>query len=122
MARAGRCTLLAAALVVIPMSELALLLINRFVSFQIPPRPVPKMDFRKGIPAESRTLVVVPTLPDRPSAWSEIFEQLEVRALGNSDPNLHFAVLADFPDAAGESMPADTPRSWRGRQSRRRSA
>ena len=105
-------TLLAAALVIIPVSELALLLVNRFVSFQIPPRAVPKMDFRKGIPAESRTLVVVPTLTGSPERVAEIFEQLEVRALGNSDPNLHFAILADFPDARRNRCPP-TPRSSR---------
>ncbi len=100
-------TLLAAVLVIVPVSELALLLVNRFVSFQIPPRPVPKMDFRTGIPAESRTLVVVPTLTGSPERVAEIFEQLEVRALGNIDQNLYFAVLADFPDASAESMPGD---------------
>ena len=70
---------------------------------------MPKLDFRAGIPAEARTLVVVPTLCGSPERVVEIFEQLEVRALGNSDPNLHFAVLADFPDSAAESVPADTP-------------
>jgi cyclic beta-1,2-glucan synthetase len=101
--------LLAALVVVVPISELALNLINRFVTYQIPPRPVPKLDFRSGIPADARTLVVVPTLCGSPERVVEIFEQLEVRALGNSDPHLHFAVLADFPDSATESMPADTP-------------
>ena len=30
---------------------------------------------------------------------AELVEHLEVLALGNSDPNVHFAILSDFVDA-----------------------
>ncbi|MGN6728752.1 MAG: glycosyltransferase family 2 protein, partial [Rhodanobacteraceae bacterium] len=37
----------------------------------------------------------------------EQLELLEIRYLGNRDPNLHFALLTDFPDAPQREMPQD---------------
>ena len=40
-------------------------------------------------------------------AVQELLAHVEVQALGNLDPYVHFAVLSDFPDAAAEHMPGD---------------
>jgi cyclic beta-1,2-glucan synthetase len=39
----------------------------------------------------------------------DLVEALEVRFLANRDPNLYFALLTDFGDAAQESLVADAP-------------
>jgi hypothetical protein len=49
------------------------------------------MDYRDGIPADARTLVVVPTLVYSKENIDSLFEQMEVRFLANRDPNLRFA-------------------------------
>ncbi len=65
------------------------------------------MDFSEGIPPESRTLVVVPTMLTSPRGIEELIESLEVRFLANRDDNLHFGLLTDFRDAAEETTPED---------------
>ena len=42
--------LLVALAVVVPLSELAINLINRLVTAFVPPRPLPKLDYRGGVP------------------------------------------------------------------------
>ncbi len=60
-----------------------------------------------GIPEEARTLVVVPTLLTSVGGVVGLLEHLEVLALGNLDPLIHFAILGDFTDAAARDMPGD---------------
>ena len=43
-------------------SHLAVALVNWLATLLAAPRPLPRMDFSKGIPPESRTLTVVPTM------------------------------------------------------------
>jgi cyclic beta-1,2-glucan synthetase len=43
-------------------SHLAVALVNWLATLLATPHPLPRMDFSKGIPAEFRTLVVVPTM------------------------------------------------------------
>ena len=58
------------------------------------------MDFSEGIPPESRTLVVVPTMLASAQNVEDLLEALEVRFLANRDDHLHFGLLTDFRDAA----------------------
>ena len=55
------------------------------------------------------------------SASRELLAHLEVQALGNLDPHIHFAILSDFRDAAGRDAAARRRRSSprRARASRR---
>jgi len=52
-------------------------------------------------------MVVVPTLLDSMERVDELVAHLEVQALGNIDPHIHFAILSDFRDAATETLPRD---------------
>jgi cyclic beta-1,2-glucan synthetase len=52
-------------------------------------------------------MVIVPTLITSVANVAHQLEHLEVQALGNLDPNLHFALLTDFCDAATETMEED---------------
>lgn len=88
-------------------SQLAVALVNWLASLLVAPHPLPKMDFSTGIPAASRTLVVVPTMLTSAAGIESLAEALEVRFLANRDPSLHFGLLSDFLDAAQESLPED---------------
>jgi cyclic beta-1,2-glucan synthetase len=90
-------------------SQLALALVNWLATMLAAPHPLPRMDFSAGIPAESRALVVVPTLLSSPRNIETLVEALEVRFLANRDANLHFGLLTDFRDAAEETLAEDAP-------------
>ena len=96
-------------LVLVSTSQLALTLVNWLTTLLVAPHPLPRMDFSTGIPAQSRTLVVVPTmLTDRHNV-EELIEALEVRFLANRDQNLYFSLLTDFSDAQQETLADDEP-------------
>ena len=56
------------------------------------------------MPADLRTLVVVPTLLTTRAALEEQIERLEVHYLASPDGDLHFALLSDWTDAATENV------------------
>jgi cyclic beta-1,2-glucan glucanotransferase len=100
--------LLLGLLLILPASELAVLVVNYFVTLLLPPQALPKMSFEKeGIPDDCRTLVVVPMLLTTPSAIQSQLSRLEIHYLGNTDANLRFSLLSDFSDAPRQSMPED---------------
>jgi hypothetical protein len=80
-------------------SHLAIALVNWLATLLATPRPLPRMDFSKGIPPELRTLVVVPTMLTSMQNIEELVKALEVRFLANRDDHLHFGLLTDFRDA-----------------------
>jgi cellobiose phosphorylase len=88
-------------------SQLALSLVNWVATLVTRPHPLPRMDFKEGIPADARAIVVVPTLVYSKENVDDLFEQMEVRFLANRDPNLKFCLLTDFADARTEKMPND---------------
>lgn len=90
-----------------PASDLAVDLVNRYAVTIVKPRLLPKLDFRTGIPAESRTMVVIPTLLADEDEIREQVAQLEIHFLANQDEQLFFALLTDWLDAPAESMPRD---------------
>jgi cellobiose phosphorylase len=101
-------TLLVFAFGLIPASEIGVSVVNQLVTFFTSPRLVPKLEFReRGIPAEWRTAVVVPTLIGGEDMAREAVEHLEIQFLANRDDHLHFALLTDFTDAPNETMPED---------------
>jgi len=92
---------------IIGMSALAVPMVNMLVTLTLPPRSLPRMDFSLGIPSAHRTMVVVPTLLSKTAEVDDLLEALEIRYLGNRDPNLFFALLTDFRDAPECTQPAD---------------
>jgi cellobiose phosphorylase len=91
----------------LPASELAVGLVNYGTTLFLPPRVLPKLDFREGIPADCATFVVMPSLLVRPESAAVLLEKLEVHYLANPDPQLRFALLTDFADAPTETRPED---------------
>jgi len=90
-------------------SHLAVALVNWMATLLATPHPLPKMDFSKGIPPESSTLVVVPTMLISTQSIEDLIEALEVRFLANRDENLYFGLLTDFRDTHEETIPEDEP-------------
>ena len=90
-------------------SHLAVALVNWLATLLATPRLLPRMDFSGGIPPESRTLAVIPTMLTSAQNIEDLVEALEVRFLANRDEHLHFGLLTDFRDAPEETLPEDEP-------------
>jgi cyclic beta-1,2-glucan synthetase len=99
--------LLTALAVVLPVTELAVGIVNWLVTKIVPPNTLPKLDFSDGIPQECATFVVIPTLITIPEGAAALAERLETHYLSNPDPQLRFALLSDWADAPAEQMPGD---------------
>lgn len=95
-----------ALLTVVPASELTIQVVQRIISYLIPPRRLPRLELDR-VPAEARTMVIVPTMLDSVAQVRDLLAHLEVQALGNVDPHIHFALLTDFRDAPTETLPRD---------------
>jgi cyclic beta-1,2-glucan synthetase len=86
-------------ILMLPCSEAAIQIVNYVALSFLTPQPIPKLDFSDGIPADCVTLVTVPTLLLNEQQVRKVVDALEIRFLGNQDPNLHFALLTDLPDS-----------------------
>lgn len=92
-----------------PASDIAVGLINHFISASLPPQHLPRIDLKDGVPHALSTFVVVPTMFVNEAGVKQQIEQLEVRYLSNSDGAVRFALLSDWSDADQEIMPDDAP-------------
>jgi cyclic beta-1,2-glucan synthetase len=99
--------IVAALLLLVPASQLAIAIVQRLAARFAPPRRLPRLDLAAGIPEDARTLVVVPTLLTSVEGVEALVEHVEVLALGNLDARIHFAILGDFVDAAARELPED---------------
>ena len=82
--------------VIIAASQIAASIVNWLSTLLARPCLLPQMDFSKGVPDDSKTLVVVPVLTDNIAALSHMLQSLEVRFLANRDKNIYFSLLVDF--------------------------
>ncbi|HXU47041.1 MAG TPA: glucoamylase family protein, partial [Thermoanaerobaculia bacterium] len=106
-AGAGRAAVvLLAACALIPLSDLAVAIVNRIVAAWVPPCRLPKLELPEGPTPELRTLVVVPTLLEAATIDEQV-ERLEVHYLANPEGAVGFALLGDFRDAATAETPED---------------
>ncbi len=91
----------------IPVVTAAGTLANWALTRVISPRVLPKLNFKNGIPADCRTIVVIPTLLSDTDEIDALLRQLERHYLGNTDPHLFFALLTDVVDAPKKEIPQD---------------
>ncbi|HEX7449429.1 MAG TPA: glucoamylase family protein, partial [Pirellulales bacterium] len=91
----------------LPVSELAVRVVHQTITLLVPPRVLPKLDLRQGIPERCATFVVMPSMLVRADSAQLLAERLEVHYLSNPDPHLWFALLTDFADAPNEHQPED---------------
>jgi cyclic beta-1,2-glucan synthetase len=99
--------LLFALLGLIPASDLAMALVNRFVTDRLGPRRLARLELTDGVPSDLRTMVVVPTLLTSEEAVEEQVNRLEIHYLGNPEGDVRFAILSDWLDAPSEHGPGD---------------
>jgi hypothetical protein len=86
-------------LFLLPGSQCAIQIIDTIITEILPAEILPKIDYTKGLPFDCVTLVAVPTLLLNEKQVHTLIEDLEVRFLGNHDPNIHFALLSDLADS-----------------------
>ena len=67
----------------------------------------PLMDYSEEIPDSARTFLVMPVIISTKEQGLEYVERLHKHYLANRQPNLYFALLADYADAQGKEMPSD---------------
>jgi cellobiose phosphorylase len=94
-------------LLLVPVSQGAIAIINWVVTLLLTPNLLPKMDYSKGIPGERRTIVVIPTVLSGPADVVSLLDSLEIRYLANRDDNLFFALLTDLKNAPVQELPED---------------
>jgi cellobiose phosphorylase len=95
--------------VLLATSQLAVATVNWLATLVASPHLLPRLDFSKGVPPQSRTLVVVPSMLASPHDVESLLESLEVSFLANRDVNVHFGLLTDLPDASEETLAGDAP-------------
>ena len=94
-------------LMIIPINEIIVGVINYIVRKSVNMRLVPKIDLSSGIPEKYKTVVVIPAIVNSEHKIKELMEKLEVYHCGNDDKNIYFAVLSDFEDSENESTDSD---------------
>ena len=98
---------LLALLGLIPTVEAAIALVNASVVRRLHARSLPALELRAGVPAELRTLVVIPTLLATAESVAADVHRLEVHHLASPDGEIHFALLSDWTDAAAAEVVGD---------------
>jgi len=86
-------------ILLLPASQSAVEMMNYLITNILPAKALPKLDFSNGIPADCVTMVAVPVLLLHEEQVHKLVDALEVRFLGNHDPNLHFAIVSDLSDS-----------------------
>jgi cyclic beta-1,2-glucan synthetase len=88
----------AVVLALVPASAVAIASLQLAFARLLPPRTLPKLEFKSGLPSDARTLVVVPTQLGRIDDVTTMLRQIELHFLANPDPQLSFALLTDDVD------------------------
>ena len=94
-------------ILMVPISQLLVQIINELLIKFVPTNVLPKIDYSKGIPKESATMVVIPTIISTKEKIKEMFESLESYYLINKTDNLYFTLLGDVKASSKEVMPYD---------------
>ena len=94
-------------IILIPISQLIIQIINEISNNIIPIKVIPKLDYTKGIPEESKTMVVIPTIISNTKKIKEMFDVLETFYIINKSDNLYFTLLGDAKTEDNEVMDYD---------------
>ena len=82
-------------ILLIPIFQLLMQIINQIVLAFVRPKPLPKLDYSKKIDDESATMVVIPTIISDTQKVKEVFDKLETFYIFNKSDNLYFTLLGD---------------------------
>ncbi|ART51648.1 carbohydrate-binding protein [Acidovorax carolinensis] len=100
---------LVAALLLLPVSEIVVALVNRLISESIQPAHMPRYLLPAGIPASARVLVAIPALLSSIGTIDRLVHRLHLHFLANPEPCAQFALLTDGADADAADLPEDGP-------------
>lgn len=97
-----------AALLVLPLSQIVVSLLDFILLRTTPRRPILRLDLPNGLPAEGRTLVVIAAIVPSMQEADSLANHLELAYLANrgAGEEVRYGVLADLPDSR---TPPDAP-------------
>lgn len=79
----------------VPVQTVVVQIIQYLLSKFVCPKMIPKLDFTNGIPKETSTMVIIPTIIKSKDKVEELMKKLEVYYLANKSDNLYFTLLGD---------------------------
>ena len=88
-------------------SDVGITIVNLWVAQFCPPRPLAALELKGGVPAELRTVIVMPILLTSIAEIEEGVRGLEVHYLATQEGDIRFALLTDWLDADSEQAPGD---------------
>ena len=91
----------------LPLSGVAVALVDRFVGAGVGATLLPGLDLRAGVPTELRTVIAVPVLVSGAEDLRAQIEALEVHHLSGAGGDLTFVLLTDDVDAPAQTLPGD---------------
>jgi cyclic beta-1,2-glucan synthetase len=91
----------------VPASDVAVAIVNRFITKQVGGMLLPGMELREGIPLQLRTIVVIPAMLTDLASIEKDVARLEEHHLSNPDDNFVFGLLSDWRDALTERCAED---------------
>ncbi len=91
----GVLNILGVIILIIPMSEVVVQIIQFVLVKIVKPKPIPKIDFSNGIDENNSTMVVIPTILKSKEKVRELVRKLEVFYLANKSENIYFCLLGD---------------------------
>ncbi len=91
----------------LPLSDLALGLVNYWSARLFHASVLPALALREGITDQLRTLVVIPTMITSDDGVDELLDQIEVHYLANSGGETYFALVTDWADSPTEHQDDD---------------
>ena len=89
-------------IIFIAISQLVIQIVNEILNNTVRVKILPKLDYSKGIPEESKTMVVIPTIISNTDKIKEMFDKLETFYIINKSDNLYFTLLGDAKSSNNE--------------------
>lgn len=92
----------------IPLQEIVVKIVQYILGKLVKPKLIPKLDFEiNGVPKDSSTFVVIPTILKSKEKVKELIKKLEVYYLANKSENIYFALLGDCSSGANKEEKFD---------------
>lgn len=88
-------------------AQWAVAIVNMAVRLIVKPRVLPRMNLSRGIPADKKSLVVIPSILTDLNEAIKVLEAVEIHYLSNRESHLYFGLLTDLRDADEAVMPGD---------------
>ena len=94
-------------LLLIPISEITIQIINYILIKLVKPTLIPKLDFENNIPEEYSTMVIIPTIINSKEKVKELIHKMEVYYLANKTENIYFTLLGDCTSSKNQNEEFD---------------